>query len=142
METVRQIIHRSQAELAVVEPDATVLEALQLMATRNVGSVLVVQAGKLCGIVTERDYARKVVLEGRQSANTPVSDVMSTEVVHVLPEQTVDDCMGIMTRRKIRHLPVMENEQLVGLVSIGDLVKSTIADQEHTIEELTRYINN
>lgn len=142
METVKQIIDRSQAELALVEPNATVLEALQLMATRNVGSVLVVHEGALCGIVTERDYARKVILQGRQSGNTPVSDVMSTEVIHVTPEQTVDDCMGIMTRRKIRHLPVMDDKQLVGLVSIGDLVKSTIAEQEQTIEELTRYINN
>jgi len=142
METVRQIIDRSQTDLAYVAPDASVLDALRLMAERNISSVLIMEGDKLVGIVTERDYARKVVLEGRQSVNTAVRDVMSANIIHVTADQSVDDCMGIMTRRKIRHLPVMEGDRLIGLVSIGDLVKSTIADQEQTIEELTRYINN
>lgn len=141
METVRQVLERSQAGVIEVNPDTTVLDALQLMAERNIGSVLVTENDNLVGILTERHYARNVVLKGRQSANTPVRDVMSTELYPVAPDQKVSECMAMMTDKQIRHLPVMKDERLIGIVSIGDLVRSTITEQAETIQELTRYIN-
>lgn len=142
METVRQVLDRSQAGVIDVAPDATVLDALQLMAERDIGSVLVVENGSLAGILTERHYARNVILQGRQSASTLVRDVMSRKLYPVAPDQKVSECMALMTEHQIRHLPVMDGEQLVGIVSIGDLVKSTIAEQAETIDELTRYIHS
>ncbi|NND89387.1 MAG: CBS domain-containing protein [Granulosicoccus sp.] len=142
MQTVRQLLAKAEGDLATVKPDATVLDALRLMAERNIGAVLITDNGKLLGIFTERHYARKVILEGRQSVDTPVRDVMSTELYWVRPDQKVDECMAMMTGNFVRHLPVMEDDKLIGIVSIGDLVKSTIADQEQTIDELTRYIGS
>lgn len=142
MHTVGQILTKAKGGLVTIEPEATVLDALRVMAERNIGAILITQGGNLLGIFTERHYARKVILEGRQSVDTPVRDVMSTEMFPVEPSQSVDDCMSLMTEHRVRHLPVMGDGQLIGIVSIGDLVKATIAAQEQTIDELTRYIGS
>lgn len=142
MRTVGQILTQGRAALIRVEPEATVLDALRLMARHDIGAVLVTQSTELRGIFTERHYARKVTLEGRQPVDTPVRDVMSEELFCVDPGQSVDHCMSLMTGNRVRHLPVMSHEQLIGIVSIGDLVKATIAEQEQTIDELTRYIGS
>ena len=142
MQTVGQILTKAKGGLVTIEPEATVLDALRVMAERNIGAILITQGGNLLGIFTERHYARKVILEGRQSVDTPVRDVMSTEMFPVEPSQSVDDCMSLMTEHRVRHLPVMGGGQLIGIVSIGDLVKATIAAQEQTIDELTRYIGS
>ncbi len=142
MQTVGQILTKAKGALVTIEADATVLDALRIMAERNIGAIPITQGGKLTGIFTERHYARKVILEGRQSVDTPVGDVMSTEVYTVEPSQSVDECMSLMTEHRVRHLPVMGGGELIGIVSIGDLVKATIAEHEQTIDELTRYIGS
>lgn len=142
MQTVGQILTKATGGLVTVTPDATVLDALRVMAERNIGAVLITEGGNLLGIFTERHYARKVILEGRQSVGTPVRDVMSDELYYVEPNQSVDQCMTLMTENRVRHLPVMGDGQLIGIVSIGDLVKATIAEHEQTIDELTRYIGS
>ena len=142
MQTVGQLLTKASGGLATIDPSATVLDALRLMADRNIGAVLIMEGSKLVGIFTERHYARKVILEGRQSVDTSVRDVMSTDLYTVEPSQSVDECMALMTDRFVRHLPVVGDGQLIGIVSIGDLVKSTIAEQEQTIDELTRYIGS
>ena len=139
MRNVNQILEAKGARLITVPKEAPVLEVIRLMAEHHIGSVLVVQGGELVGIATERDYARKVILQGRSSADTPVAQVMSSPVVTVLPTDTVQTCMGLMTERKIRHLPVLENGQLLGLISIGDLVKAVIEDQRQEIAQLQQY---
>jgi CBS domain-containing protein len=119
-----------------------VLEAIQLMADRHVGALLVMKGEELAGIVSERDYARKVILLGRSSNDTPVWQIMSSPVTTVRPEQTVEECMRIVTDRRIRHLPVVEDQRVVGVISIGDLVKAVIEEQQHTIEQLESYIHS
>ncbi|MGI9421602.1 MAG: CBS domain-containing protein [Hyphomicrobiaceae bacterium] len=138
--TIRSILEQKGRTVHSVFPDVSVFEALKLMAEFNVGALPVLEAGKLIGIVSERDYARKIVLAGRTSPNTPVQDIMSTSVVCTTPERTVQDCMAIMTERGIRHLPVLDHKHVVGIVSIGDLVKTIIKDQEYVIEQLEHYI--
>jgi CBS domain-containing protein len=123
-----------------VQPDDTVLAALGVMARHEIGAVLVMQQQHLVGILTERDYARKVALAGRSSKDSPVRAIMTAHVVCVGPDRTVDECMGIMTERRVRHLPVLDHKRVIGLISIGDLVKQTIADQEFTITQLQQYI--
>ena len=123
-----------------IAPQATVYEALQKMAEKEAGALLVIDEGKLVGIFTERDYARKLVLKGRFSRDTAVCDLMTQEVLYVEPKNSIEDCMVLMTNKRVRHLPVMENEQLVGIVTIGDVVKQIISDQESTIEQLEKYI--
>lgn len=140
MTMLTQLLGGKGHEVYSIAPDASVLDAIRLMAEKHIGALLVVDSGRLTGILSERDYARKVVLKGRSSTSTLVREIMSTPVVTVAPEQTVDDAMRVMTERRIRHLPVVRGEALVGVVSIGDLVKSVIEDQRHTIEDLRSYI--
>ncbi len=127
--------------LASVTPDTPVFRALQVMSDANVGALLVLDGPKLVGIFSERDYARKVILRGKASRDTPVREIMSDKVLYVTPEQTVDECMAIMTEKHFRHLPVLDEDGLVvGIVSIGDVVKETISAQQFTIEQLEKYI--
>ena len=141
MTMLSQLLDLKGREVHAVSPDAAVLDAIRVMAERHVGALLVMQAGRLAGIVSERDYARKVVLKGRSSTTTPVRDIMSSEVITIGPEGTVEEAMRLMTEHRIRHLPVVRGSAVVGVVSIGDLVKSVIEEQRHTIEELQSYIH-
>ncbi|MEH3021727.1 MAG: CBS domain-containing protein [Pseudomonas oryzihabitans] len=141
MKTVAQLLAlKTQQDVYTIAPDAWVLDALRLMADKNVGALPVMREGELVGIISERDYARKVALQGRSSYATPVSEIMTEAVVIVLPHQTVADCMTIMTERHLRHLPVMGNGTLIGLLSIGDLVKATTDQQAELIRHLEGYI--
>ena len=141
MTMVRELIERKSRTLYSVEPDDPVLEAIRQMAEHHVGALLVMKGTQLEGIISERDYARKVILHGRSSAETPVWQIMSTPVITVSPGQTVQDCMKLMTERRVRHLPVVDGGRVVGMVSIGDLVKAVIEDQQQTIEQLESYIH-
>jgi CBS domain-containing protein len=141
MRNVNQILEGKQARVVSVAQDAPVLEVIRLMAEQHIGSVLVVQDGHLVGIATERDYARKVILQGRSSAETPVAQIMSCPVVSVTPQDTAETCMQVMTDRKIRHLPVLDGGNVVGMISIGDLVKAVIEDQKQEIAQLQHYIS-
>ncbi len=123
-----------------IDPDVPVLEAVRLMAERHVGAVPVIRGTALLGIVSERDYARKVILMGRSSADTPVRDIMATPVTTIAPDEAVHHCMEIMTRERIRHLPVMDQGRVIGIISIGDLVKAVMEEQQQTIDQLERYI--
>ncbi len=139
---VRHLLESKKSALYTIGPDAPVLEAVRAMAAHGVGALLVMSGTTLKGIVSERDYARKVVLQGRASADTPVSQIMSSPVLTVSPEATAQHCMVLMTERRIRHLPVVEEDgRVIGVVSIGDLVKSVIEDQQRTIEQLETYIH-
>ena len=139
-EPIATILASKGYEIWAVPPDASVLEAIALMAEKRIGAVLVTSGVTLLGIVSERDYARKVILQGRSSKETKVSQIMTCSVVTVEPSDTVEDCMRIITQRHIRHLPVLDHGQLVGLVSIGDLVKSLICSQAFTIHQLESFI--
>ncbi|AXA64619.1 MULTISPECIES: CBS domain-containing protein [Pseudomonadaceae] len=141
MKTVAQLLAlKTQQDVYTIAPDAWVLDALRLMAEKNVGALPVMRDGELVGIVSERDYARKVALQGRSSYATPVSEIMTEAVIIVLPQQTVGDCMQMMTDHHLRHLPVMGNGKLIGLLSIGDLVKATTVQQAELIRHLEGYI--
>jgi CBS domain-containing protein len=142
MTTVRQLLDRKGREIFSVEPDAAVLKAIRAMAEHHVGALLVMQGQTLAGIISERDYARKVILLGRSSADTPVRDIMSAPVITVEPDASVQQCMQIMTDQRVRHLPVTAGGRVVGVVSIGDLVKAVIAEQQHQIEQLESYIHS
>jgi len=142
MITVRHLLDRKDRALFGIAPEAPVLEAVRMMADRHVGALLVMRGAELAGIVSERDYARKVVLLGRSSADTPVSQIMSSPVISVTLENSVQDCMRLMTERRIRHLPVVEAGGVVGMVSIGDLVKAVIEEQQQTIAQLESYIHS
>ena len=142
MKTVGQLLAlKTQQDVYTIAPDAWVLDALRLMAEKNVGALPVMRDGELVGIVSERDYARKVALQGRSSYATPVSEIMTEAVIIVLPQQTVGDCMQMMTDHHLRHLPVMGNGKLIGLLSIGDLVKATTVQQAELIRHLEGYIS-
>lgn len=140
MTMLSQLLQAKGSNVYSVSPDASVLDAIRLMAERHIGALLVMEGTRLAGILSERDYARKVVLLGRSSTSTPVHQIMSSPVVTANPADTVDAAMRQMTTRRIRHLPVVRDGAVVGVVSIGDLVKSVIEDQRHTIEDLTSYI--
>ena len=140
MKTVNQILDGKGRSVYSVAPDASVYETLTLMADKNVGALVVLEGSRLCGVISERDYARKVVLLGRLSKDTPVREIMSGQVVCVGPSDSVETCMGLMTQKHIRHLPVVEDERVVGMLSIGDVVKSIIDEQQFTIGQLEQYI--
>lgn len=139
--TVGSVLKRKGSEVWFVTPDQTVYEAIERMADKAVGALLVISDGKLVGIISERDYARKVILKGRSSRTSLVKEIMTSPVIFVTPDQAVDECMDSMTRNRIRHLPIMENEKVLGVVSIGDLVKWVVSEQEETIEHLQNYIS-
>ena len=141
MKSVRQLLQAKGGDIYSIGPDERVYDALQLMADKDVGALMVVEAGRPVGIVSERDYARKVILLGRASADTPVSQIMSAPVVTVGPDEAVRRCMRIMTDRRIRHLPVVDSSgAMVGVISIGDLVSAVIEEQQETIEQLEKFI--
>lgn len=140
MKTVKEILEAKGTEIWSVQPSDTVLDSLKLMADKGIGSLLVMDGEKLMGIVTERDYARKVILEGKSSKDTSVSDVMTRKILCVSPERTVDECMALMTDKRARHLPVVDHKRVVGVVSIGDLVKTLINEQQILIDQLQHYI--
>lgn len=140
MRTVRYVLRKKGHNVWTISPDATVFEALQLMDQKAVGSLVVIEAGQMVGIFTERDYARKLILRGKFSKDTVVREVMVQQVIAVHPDQAIEECMALMTDRRVRHLPVIEHGQLIGLISIGDLVKDIIEDQEFMIGQLENFI--
>lgn len=140
MSTVAQVLEKKQGGLLSVTPETTVYDALKLMAEREIGAVVVLEGNHLAGILSERDYARKVILLGKSSRDTPVSEIMTSKVVCVFPTNTVDECMALMTDKRVRHLPVLVDNAVVGVISIGDVVKETIAEQRFMIEQLEQYI--
>lgn len=141
MKTVKQILDAKGYQVWSITPDKFVFDALKLMGEENIGALAVVEAGRLVGIISERDYARKVILQGRTSRDTRVAEIMTAAVVATRLDQNVEECMATMTARRIRHLPVVENDQLIGMISIGDLVKSIIDEQQFMIEQLANYIS-
>ena len=142
MATVAQLLGHKPRALYSVAPDAPVLEAIRLMAEYSVGALLVMEGTKLAGIVSERDYARKVILKGHSSHNTPVRQIMTAKVITVDPRNSAQQCMQIMTDRRVRHLPVIDGGRVVGMLSIGDLVRAVLAEQAQTIEQLENYIHH
>jgi CBS domain-containing protein len=140
MHTVKELLREKGHQIWTIAPEATVYDALELMAAKNIGSLVVVEHGDVAGVFTERDYARKVILEGRSSKTTTVAELMTTDVLYVSPDDTIENCMALMTEKRLRHLPVMEHGKLAGVVSIGDIVKVIISEREFTIRELERYI--
>lgn len=140
MKTVRDILRKKGYDIWSVSPATPIYETLQLMDEKNVGAVLVLESGKLVGVFSERDYARKVVLEGKSSRKTPVGDAMTGRVTCVRPEQSIEECMALMTDKRVRHLPVIEDNQLIAVISIGDVVQEIISQQEFIIEQLENYI--
>ncbi|WP_287595876.1 CBS domain-containing protein [Thermomonas sp.] len=140
MRTVRQLLEAKSPEVIAIGPEAPVIDAIRLMAERGIGALLVMDGARLAGILSERDYARKIVLQGRSSRDTPVRDIMTAEVVTVAPGDHIDHCMQLVTDRRIRHLPVVDGGAVVGVLSIGDLVKTVIELQRRDIDQLQRYI--
>ena len=140
MKTVREILEKKGNQIWTITPDATVYEALELMAKKEVGALLVLNDGSVAGIMSERDYARKVILKGKFSKDTLVGEIMSSKVLYVNTSLSTDECMALMINKRIRHLPVFENNKLVGIISIGDVVKAVIDEQEFVIDLLVHYI--
>ncbi len=141
MKLVQHLLDRKGSEIISIVQDASVFDAIKLMADRGVGSLLVMDGRDLRGIVTERDYARKVIVKGRSSESTEVGEIMSTDLVTATSRQTVNECMKLMTDRRIRHLPIVDNDEVVGMISIGDLVQAIISDQKEEIQQLEQYIS-
>jgi CBS domain-containing protein len=142
MTTLKILLKGKGHDVWSVHPDDTVLDAIKMLAEKDIGALIVVKDDKPVGIFTERDYARNVYLKGKSSLDTAVRDVMVAPVICVKPDQTVDECMALMTAKRFRHLPIMDGDELVGMVSIGDLVKSVIAEQQFTIEQMEQYIHS
>ena len=141
MKRVKDILNSKGHDVWSVRPDDTVFDTLQMMANKGVGALLVMEGEKLVGIVTERDYARKIILEGKSSKKSSVAEVMTSKVLCVSPERTVDECMALMTDKRARHLPVLDHKKVVGVVSIGDLVKAAMSEQQVLIDQLKHYIS-
>ena len=142
MTTVRQLLNEKGFDVFTVGPGETVFDAIRKMAKENIGSLVVCEGPKPVGIITERHYARNVFLKGRASPSTLVREIMETQVLFARPDQTVDECMAVMSDKKVRHLPVIDQGKLIGIISIGDLVKNIIDDQKFTIEQLTHFISS
>ncbi|QWT18682.1 CBS domain-containing protein [Bacillus sp. NP157] len=142
MQQVKHLLEAKGKEVFAVAPDAPVIDAVRQMAAKNVGALVVMKGSELVGIVSERDYARKVILKDRSSRDTPVADIMTASVVTVATSATVDECMRLCTDGHLRHLPVLDGSRVVGMVSIGDLVKATISEQKETINQLESYITS
>ena len=142
MKTVQQLLESKRHSVVSVSASSTVLDALKVMAEKEIGAVIVIDNEDLVGIFSERDYARKVVLQGKSSKDTPVREIMTEKVLCVHPEQTIDDCMNLMTDRRIRHLPVLEHKKVIGVISIGDVVKEMLSEKEFVIKQLESYIHN
>jgi CBS domain-containing protein len=142
MKTLKQLLDAKGREVYTVDPEARVFDALKLMADKGVGALIVMEGGRIVGVISERDYARKVILHGKSSHELQVRDIMTSKVITVHPGQTVEACMALMTENRIRHLPVTEGERLIGVLSIGDLVKEVIAEQQQTIRQLESYIHH
>jgi CBS domain-containing protein len=140
MNTVRQLLQDKGHEVSSIEPDKSVYDAIKLMAAKNIGALLVLEVGKLIGIISERDLSRKVNMLDKPLRNVLVKEIMSNQVVYVNPDNTTEDCMALVTEMRVRHLPVLENDQIIGIISIGDLVKDAISDREFVIDQLERYI--
>ncbi len=142
MKTIKEILDAKGYDVSTIRPEETVLDALKLMAEKELGALIVMEEGKLKGLISERDYARKVILKGRTSLETKVREVMTQKVVCSTLERTADEVMAVMTEKRVRHLPVIDEKQVVGLVSIGDLVRAIISDQQFVIEQLEKYITS
>ncbi len=140
MESVRELLTEKGSEVWSIEPNATVYDAIRLMADKEIGALAVVDEDRLVGIISERDYARKVILENKSSKQTPVRDIMTLRVIYALPSQTIEECMATMTKHKIRHMPVIDDERIVGMLSLKDLAKAIISDQRSIIDDLETYI--
>lgn len=142
MKTLKQLLDAKGRDVHTVAPGARVIDALKLMAERSVGALIVLEGGRIAGVISERDYARKVILHGKSSHELEVRDIMTSKVITVHPGQSVEECMALMTEKRIRHLPVTEGERVIGVISIGDLVKEVIAEQQQTIRQLESYIHS
>ena len=141
MATVKQLLQGKGHDIWSIGPEASVYDAIELMADKEVGALVVMEGSSLVGVLSERDYARKVVLQGRSSKGTKINEIMTIRVAYARPEQTVEECMALMTDKRIRHLPVMDGDELLGVISIGDLVKAIIEEQQHVIQQLEQYIS-
>ena len=141
MAAVKQLLQGKGHDIWSIGPEASVYDAIELMADKEVGALVVLEGDSLVGVLSERDYARKVVLQGRSSKGTKIKEIMTSRVVYARPKQTVEECMALMTDKRIRHLPVMDGDELLGVISIGDLVKAIIEEQQHVIEQLEQYIS-
>ncbi|MCU7931161.1 MAG: CBS domain-containing protein [Candidatus Thiodiazotropha sp. (ex Codakia rugifera)] len=141
MHTVNQLLQSKGFDVVTIDLNASVFEALKLMAEKGIGSLVVLENGSVAGLFSERDYARNIILKGRTSKETSVEEIMTRHVIVITPQQSVEECMAIMTDKRVRHLPVMQDEKLVGIISIGDLVKAIIEEQQFVIEQLVSYIN-
>lgn len=140
MITIRHLLDNKGYDIWSINPDATVYHAIELLAEKDIGALIVMDGKKLVGVISERDYARKLKLKGKSSTDTKVSEVMSSNVITLGPDQTLEDCMAVMTQKHVRHLPIIEEGKVIGVISIGDAVNATIANQEFLIEQLEKYI--
>ena len=141
MKSARQLLETKGSDVWSIHPDAAVYDAIGMMADKGVGALMVLDGGAVVGVISERDYARKVILRGRSSKDTAVKEIMTARVIYARPDQTVEECMVLMTEKRIRHLPIVDGEELLGVISIGDLVKSMLAEQQFVIEQLEQYIS-
>lgn len=141
MASVKQILQGKGHEVWCIGPDASVYDAIEMMAAKEIGALVVMEGESLVGVLSERDYARKVELEGRSSKGTKIREIMTSRVAYARPDQSVQDCMAMMTEKRVRHLPIMDGDKVLGMISIGDLVKSIIEEQQHVIDQLEQYIS-